>query len=239
MEGVELVTSVGGPAPPDLEGRRDSYWRFQEALFGGLLRTRDDTIYGLGLPLIRLGPGRFSGETWSWPITGGLLARRPGGEIGFGLRNGRLTSFLAGYQPRLPAPVYKLTQRPLHQLITRLFLLQQRGRRHPPGVPAPPALRLAAGAIDATIVLAAVRLLGRRRGIVLGGAYLAGSWARDGRTLGDRLLGLRVVSSDGSGLTPGQAALRLLALPASAVKLRALHDELAGTEVVVDRSGRL
>jgi uncharacterized RDD family membrane protein YckC len=41
----------------------------------------------------------------------------------------------------------------------------------------------------------------------------------------------RVVAVDGSPLTPGQAIVRLLALPLAAVR-GDLHDEIAGTDVV-------
>lgn len=232
MAGVELLSEVRGPAPEDLRDRRDDYWRFLERLLLGAVRYRDGTIYGLGLPLIRTGPAEFRSEGWVWPIRGGLLVARPGGEIGFGVEDGHLVGFLRGYRPLLPAPLYRFTQRPVHQLITRLFLLHERGRREPPGVPAAPAARLAAGAFDAGLVFAATRLLGRRAGTLLGAGYLVAAWASSGQTLGQRLLGIRAVSTDGSGITPAQAILRLALLPATALRLRAVHDEVAGTEVV-------
>jgi hypothetical protein len=36
-------------------------------------------------------------------------------------------------------------------------------------------------------------------------------------------------------MSPGQAIVRLLALPLAALRLRAVHDEIAGTEVIADQ----
>jgi RDD family protein len=232
METAELVDRVGGPAPADLEARRDAYWRFLERLHLGLIHVRENTIYALGIPLIRLGRPWFEGQAWLWRVEGGLLTARPGGELGFGAENGHLVAFLRGYHPTLPEPLYSVTQRPFHHFVTRLFLLHLRGRRLPPGVPAEPAARVASAAIDAAVVWAGSRLLPRRFRPVAAAAYFAIGWSLTGRTLGERALGLRVVSVDGSAVTPGQALLRLLAAPAALVARRAVHDELTGTEVI-------
>ena len=232
MTVVELHAEVGGPPPGDLEDRGHDYWRFLEWLLGKLVRYREGTIFGLGIPLITVGEAEYTEGTWSWPITGGLLAARPGGRLSWGVRDGHLVGDLRGYHPLLPAPLYRVSQRPVHQAITRLFLLHERGRRHPPGVPAAPSLRLAAAAADAGIVLLAGRMLGKRRAALLAPVYLAASWVAGGQTPGQRLLGIRVVSLDGSPVTLAQAAARILALPIAALRLRALHDEVAGTEVV-------
>jgi uncharacterized RDD family membrane protein YckC len=48
------------------------------------------------------------------------------------------------------------------------------------------------------------------------------------------ITGQRVVSVDGSRVSAGQALVRLLALPLVALRLRAVHDEIAGTEVIAD-----
>src|SRR5438477_75735 len=53
-----------------------------------------------------------------------------------------------------------------------------------------------------------------------------------GLTAGGLLLRQRVVAVDGGPVTPGQALLRLAALPLSWLRLRAVHDEIAGTDVV-------
>lgn len=234
MAAVDLVDTVGGPVPADLEARPDDYWRFLEKLNLGLIRFRDGTIFALGVPLIRLSRPWFAGGAWRWRVEGGPLAARPGGELGFGAEDGHLVGFLRGYHPAIPEPLYSLTQRPFHRFVTRLFLLNLRGRRQPPGVPAEPSARIAAAAIDAVIAWTATRLLPRRTRALAAGLYVAGAWALAGQTAGQRALGLRVVSVDGSGLTPGQALLRLAAAPAALVARRAVHDDLAGTEVIRD-----
>jgi hypothetical protein len=43
-----------------------------------------------------------------------------------------------------------------------------------------------------------------------------------------------VVSVDGSRVTAGQALIRLIALPLAVLRVRAVHDEIAGTEVISD-----
>lgn len=232
MAAVELVDRVGGPVPADLESRRDAYWTFLERLLLGLVRFRGGAVCALGIPLIRLGRPRFEDGAWRWRVEGGLLAARPGGELGVGAEDDHLIGFLRGYQPTIPEPLYSVTQRPFHHFVTRLFLLHLRGRRRPPGVPAEPGARLAAGAVDAALLGVVTRALPRRARLAAAAAYIVGSWALTGRTVGARLLGLQVVSVDGSPLTPGQAALRLLATPAALVARRAVQDELAGTEVI-------
>jgi len=79
-------------------------------------------------------------------------------------------------------------------------------------------------------------------------AYYAGSWTLTGRTLGKRLLGLRVVATDGGPVSLARAVARfagylISALPGYAGFLwvlvdperRGWHDRLAGTRVVYDR----
>jgi hypothetical protein len=43
-----------------------------------------------------------------------------------------------------------------------------------------------------------------------------------------------VVSVDGSRVSAGQALIRLFALPVAALRMRAVHDEIAATEVIAD-----
>jgi len=62
--------------------------------------------------------------------------------------------------------------------------------------------------------------------------YHVAGWSISGRTLGGMLMGQRLVSVDGSRPTLGQALVRLAALPLSALRLRAIHDEVSGTDVV-------
>ena len=62
----------------------------------------------------------------------------------------------------------------------------------------------------------------------------ASAWTTSGRTLGGRLVGQRVVSIDGSRLSLLQSALRLAALPLSALRRYPAHDDIAATTVVED-----
>jgi uncharacterized RDD family membrane protein YckC len=103
-------------------------------------------------------------------------------------------------------------------------------------VPAEPTRRIAAGVIDVGLCAALAAASGRRRRLpaLLGiaTAYHIACWSTSGRTLGGMLMGQRVVAVDGSRATVGQALVRLASLPLSALRLRAIHDEVAGTDVV-------
>lgn len=78
-------------------------------------------------------------------------------------------------------------------------------------------------------------------------AYLMYFWTKDGQTLGNRALSIRVVKTDGSPLTPGAAFVRYLGyivdsiifgLPIGYIwaafdsQKQAWHDKMAGTYVV-------
>jgi len=75
--------------------------------------------------------------------------------------------------------------------------------------------------------------------------YFAYSWAVSGRTFGMAVLGIRVVSADGTDLPPRRAVVRTLAFPLSFLLFglgflgilvgrehRALHDVIAGSAVI-------
>jgi len=174
----------------------------------------------------------------SWPVEGGLAAGTTGGKWSISASGGRLVASLEGYTPRIPVPLYRLTQLPIHHLVMRLHLLRARGRVPSPGVPAAPTRRVAAGAIDAGLCAAVALTAGKGRrlaafaGIAI--AYHVACWSSSGRTIGGVIAGQRVVSVDGSRVSIGQALVRLVALPVAALRLRAVHDEIAGTEVVSD-----
>jgi uncharacterized RDD family membrane protein YckC len=65
--------------------------------------------------------------------------------------------------------------------------------------------------------------------------YHLGAWSLGGRTVGGRLFRQRVIAVDGSPPTFGQALVRLAALPVAAIRLRAVHDDAASTDVVAER----
>jgi hypothetical protein len=231
MPAVEVVDSVRTPVPPPPERLRDGYFEVIERLLAGLVRWTGDAFRFGPLSLIEFGrPARTAGG-WSFPVTGGLLAAGPGGSLDLETRDGVTSASVHGYRPSLPRPLYRLTQLPFHHLQSRLALLSVRGRLPAPAPPATPTGRLAAGAIDALICLGLAR--GRPvRAAVIGAVYLLAGWSLVGLTPGGLLLHQRVVAVDGSPVTLGQALVRLVLLPASLLRLRAVHDEVAGTEVV-------
>jgi hypothetical protein len=228
---VDLEDSVRTPVAPSPERLRDFYFAATERLTLGLVRYVDNEFRLGPLTLIRLDEPARTTDGWSFPIRGGVLAAEPGGELRIGNANGRTTVALAGYRPSLPLPIYRATQLLFHHFMSRLALLQLRGRVPAEAPPATPAARLTAGAIDAAVCLA---LAGgrRRRAVFVAVAYHIACWSFGGLTAGGLLLGQRVVAIDGGPVTPGQALLRLVTLPLSLVRLRAVHDEIAGTDVV-------
>jgi hypothetical protein len=240
---VRVQDQVASPLQPEPERLRDCLFEAVPALTAGLVRSERWTLKLGPVALLRFGEPAFEAGGWRWPILGGALARGPGGELGLGWRDGRVYSLVDGYRPWLPPRLYALTQLPFHHLVTRLVLLRARGRTPPPGLPAAVSSRLAAGTCDLALCLAAGLAIGRgaRRGLPLAGLLAAGvhvaGWRLLGGTPAALLFGLRVVSVDGSAPDLFQAFLRLLALPAAAVRLAAAHDDLAATEVVRRRAG--
>jgi hypothetical protein len=214
---------------------RDGYMSDITKLTFGLVRTRGNALHLGPLELLRFGPPSVTRNGVEWPIEGGLFTHSPGGRFRIEARRGRLVASVSGYRPRLPFALYAVAQLPIHHLVTRLHLLRQRGRQPAPGMPAEPAKRLAAAAIDLGLcaALAATARRGRLRALfgIAAGYHLA-CWSLSGRTLGGVLMGQRVVAVDGSRPSLGQAVVRLAALPVSAIRLRAIHDEIAGTDVV-------
>jgi hypothetical protein len=217
---------------------RDSFFEDIQSLTFGLVRRRESSLYVGPLELLRFGPAKVSRTSVELPIEGGLLVGAPGGYLRLEAAKGRMTALVEGYRPRLPRAIYALTQLPFHHTIMRLFLLRERGRLPEPGVPAPPTKRLVAGAIDTGLCAMVALMAGKRRrlpallGITAG--YHIACWSLSGRTIGGLVTKQRVVAVDGSRLSVGQAVIRLLALPLAAVRTRAVHDEIAATEVVAD-----
>lgn len=228
---VDVEDSVRTPVAPSPERLRDFYFEATERLTLGLVRYVDNSFRLGPLTLITLGEAARTAQGWSFPITGGLLAAQPGGELWIASADGLTTVAVVGYRPSLPLPIYRATQLFVHHFISRLALLQLRGRVPAEAPPATPPARLAAGAIDAVVCLALAG--GRwRRALPVAFAYHVACWSFGGLTLGGLLLRQRVVAVDGGPVTAGQALLRLAALPLSLFRLRAVHDEIAGTDVV-------
>ena len=225
------------PNPITGKALRDSFPADMEALTLGLIRVRENTLRLGALELIRFGRPRITPSSVQWPIEGGLLARSGGGRLQIELLYGRLVESLDGYRPMLPRPLYALTQVPIHHLLTRLHLLRVRGRQPEPGPPAGRSRRLAAAAIDAGLCISAAAIVGRGRrrlpvllGIAAG--YHVACWSLSGITVGGAVMKQRVVAVDGSKVTIGQAMVRLALLPLAALRMRDIHDDIAGTDVV-------
>jgi len=229
---VEVVDSVRTPVPPPPERLRDGYFEATQQLFAGLVRWTGKAFRIGPLSLIEFGRPERTETGWSYPLTGGLLAAEPGGSLDVEAENGLTKVSVHGYRPLLPLRIYRLTQLPFHHLQSRLALLRVRGRLPASAPPAPPSTRLAAGVIDALLCLAAARGRPARAALIASAYHVAGWSLLGGLTAGGLLFGQRVVAVDGTPLTPGQALLRLAVLPASLLRLRAVHDEVAGTEVV-------
>ena len=229
---VNVEDSVRTPVAPSPGRLRDFYFGATERLTLGLLKYQDRSFRFGPFALVSFGAPTTTADGWSFPIRGGALVAEPGGELRIGTRDGVTEVAVRGYRQTLPMPVYRVTQLLFHHFLTRLVLLRLRGRTPAEAPPATPAARLAAGAVDAVLCLALAR--GRpRRALPLAAAYLVAGWSLlGGLTLGGLLLRQRVVAVDGSALTPGQALLRLALLPVALYRLRAVHDEVAGTDVV-------
>jgi hypothetical protein len=220
------------------EAMRDSFFEALSELSLGLLQFRDRALRLGPVELIRFGAPVIDARAVTWPIEGGLLAAAPGGTLGVRSVDSGLEARVEGYRPALPISVYSLTQLPLHHAAARLQLLRLRGRLPVPGVPADVSARLAAGAIDVAVCAGIALLVGRRRRLgalpAIAAGYHVAAWAVSGRTVGGAVMHQRVVSIDGSPPSFAQAALRFATLPLAAVRLRALHDEIAGTDVITD-----
>jgi RDD family len=202
----------------------------------GLVRARGSSLFVGPVEIIRFGPPKTARTSVELPIEGGLAVRERGGRLRIAASNGRLTASVEEYRPRLPAPIYVLTQLPFHHTMMRLHLLRERGRLPVPGMPATPADRIAAGAIDAGVCTTVTLLAFKRRRPIALAAIIVGyhiaCWSGPGRTVGGLIVRQRVVSVDGSKVSPSQSLVRMLALPFAAMRLRAVHDQIAGTEVI-------
>jgi uncharacterized RDD family membrane protein YckC len=105
-------------------------------------------------------------------------------------------------------------------------------------VPAGQNDRLSAAAVDLAFCATLAGITGRRRklSVLLGvaAAYHVACWSISGRTLGGLVMRERVVAVDGSMPSVGQSIVRLIAIPIAWALGRPIHDEVAGTEVIVD-----
>jgi len=234
---VSIRASVQVPRAITGAKLRDSYTEAIKTQTLGLARFRDGSIMLGRLTLLRFGPPKVTRNAVDWPIEGGLLARRAGGNWRLQAATGRVEATVAGYTPRLPRPIYAATHMQVHQLFTRLYLLRLRGRDSLPGTPATPGDRFRAGTVDVAFCLTLAGFSGRRRlrrTLFVIAVYHIVCWSVSGRTLGGLVMRQRVAAIDGTRLTPTQALLRLALTPVSWLSRRPVHDEIAATEVIAD-----
>lgn len=101
------------------------YFDWLPTLFGGLIRvSKDDSlervvISFLSLPLLKLVRGTDS-ENIIFQVVGGILSQKEG-TFSFQIINGELITALSDFSPRLPWPIYRVTQYPFHDLVMFLF----------------------------------------------------------------------------------------------------------------------
>lgn len=240
MAGGRVTVEDSVASSRRISGRalRDAFFADMRALTLGLVQPRGSSLFVGPLEILRFGPAKTTRTSVELPIEGGLAVGAPGGVLLIAAARGVLTARVEGYRPWLPLSVYALTQLQLHHLILRLHLLRERGRLPSAGVPAPTANRFAAAVIDTGLCGAVALVVGRKRRLAafagIAAGYHVACWSTSGRTVGGLLTRQRVVSVDGSRVSIGQALIRLLTLPLAALRVRAVHDELAGTEVVAD-----
>ena len=89
----------------------------------GLARFRDNVVRIGPLELLRFSEPAVTPSAVDWPIEGGLLARASGGHWRIASLPDRLEASVVGYRPRLPRPLYVITQLQVHRLFTRNYLL--------------------------------------------------------------------------------------------------------------------
>jgi hypothetical protein len=233
---VWVEDSVDMPRAATGRRLRDHYVEDVPALTFGLLHVRGGSVRLGPFEMLRLGDAKVTPHAVEWAIEGGILAGAPGGRFRIEAARGRLVASVEDYRPRLPLPLYRLTQLPIHHLFMRLHLLRVRGPEPSPGVAARSQERWRAAMVDLALCTVLTGVVSKRPRLPLflgvAAAYHVMCWSASGRTLGGLVMRQRVVSVDGSRPTVGQSFVRLLALPAGWARGRPIHDEAAGTTVV-------
>lgn len=235
---VAVEDSVTGVPPLSGAELADRYWQAMHELTFGLVRRRGAAAAAGPVALLRFGEPVIGPSSVEWPIVGGALAAAPGGRWRIRVADGVAVASLETFRPSLPRPLYTVSHLQVHLLFTRLFLLRLRRSSAPPGVRPAAEDRIRAAAVDVALCLTVNRILTRRfrpsSALAFVAAYHVACWSSSGRTLGGVMMRQRVVASDGRPLLVSQAALRLLTAPLSWVVRRPVHDEIAGTDVILD-----
>ena len=233
---VSVEDSVDVPRAASGRELRDRYVEDVPALTFGLFHMRGSSFRLGPFEMLRFGAAKVTPHAVEWPIEGGVLARAPGGRFRIEAARGRLMASVDDFRPRLPLPLYRLTQLPIHHLFIRLHLLRVRGPEPSPGVAARSQERWRAAMVDLALCTVLTGVISKRPRVSLflgiAAAYHVTCWSTSGRTLGGQVMRQRVVSLDGLRPTIGQSLVRLLALPVGWARGRPVHDEAAGTTVV-------
>lgn len=107
-----------------LEAAR-SYFEWLPTLFCGLIGVSVDdllenvTISFFSLPLLKL-EREAGSEKIIFQVIGGWLSQKKG-TFSFQMEDGELITALSDFSPRLPWPIYRVTQYPFHDLVMFLF----------------------------------------------------------------------------------------------------------------------
>jgi hypothetical protein len=129
----ERVSASRAVVPATLGGARllgERYWLTVRRASFGLVRMRatrsGSVLWFAGAPLLRFAHAELAADTngarCTFPIVGGLLARRTGGTLVLSQSNGsELRAALTGFVPRLGARPYERIQRRIHVAISRRF----------------------------------------------------------------------------------------------------------------------
>jgi len=145
VESDQRAVAAAPVVPLSLAGADElarCYWLALEGLTLRLARVVDREpgpevrVLGRGPVLLRFGaPLRETDEgrvAVRFPIRGGLLARRPGGEIVFAQERVPegwvVRSSVRGFCPRLPAPLYRALQKRVHVAVGRRYVRALLGR---------------------------------------------------------------------------------------------------------------
>jgi hypothetical protein len=142
---VESTQSASAPQPvvdrseggATLLGLR--YWHEATRMSAGVVRPRprvdgvDLCVLGRGAALLSFGlPDIVVHEhrlACVYPITGGLLALRPGGELTLEQRDGTLSVSVRGFYPRWKGVLYEHVERRAHVALSRRYIRRLLGGR--------------------------------------------------------------------------------------------------------------
>src|SRR5947207_3413989 len=114
---VDVEDRVRAPRPVPGERIRRGFLTLSSGYTLGLARAEPTRVRLGPLTLLEFGDPELTEHGVRWPIRGGLLAARAGGWLEVRWQDGELAGRLHGYEPWLPQPLYRLTQRPFHHAV--------------------------------------------------------------------------------------------------------------------------